>query len=164
VFNEEIAMGTIARFGLVVALLGLSGAGTLVQGQTWEDVMRWDDAYAKAVQAAFTSTDPDGLMPYFAENAVRVVNGNRQEGKAAIRAAYVNAFKAFKNAKFLRLRTFVDGNAVVAENTVEFTDGASGKPVKAEYVRVNEYDPAGKVKASRVYIDTGMIQRQITGQ
>ena len=62
---------------------------------------------------AFNRNDPDTVMSFFAEDAVYdEFNGKRNEGKAAIRAAFTPQFTGtFGDMKFLDEDLFIDADA-----------------------------------------------------
>ena len=87
------------------------------------DLLRLMDSFA----SAWNRHDLDALMSMmtddcvFAASAGPEVDGERSEGKVAVRAAFAAVFEAFPDAHWANARHFVTGNRGVSEWTFSGT-------------------------------------------
>lgn len=70
----------------------------------------------------------------------------------------------FVGWKYVEIRTVVEGNVVAWEGRAEATHAETGRQLNLPLVMFIEIDEFGKVKSVHVYLDTGLIQRQIIGE
>ena len=133
-------MRTSTKFG-VITLLFVGGAILhsmklpLEGGRTTEasdaDSIKLLDRFADA----WNRHDLDGLMSMMTDDGVfeasagAAVDGQRSEGKQAVRAAYAAVFEAFPDAHWANPRHFVAGNRGVSEWTFTGTQ-KDGKRVE----------------------------------
>lgn len=104
---------------------------------------------------AFNREDLDGVMSYFAEDGVYdEFNGNRCEGKAAIRAAFEPQFAGkFGTMRFLMEDLFVDagtGKAMISWTCTLSTKDRAGGWRGLDLIHVKD----GKVVMKQTYAKT----------
>ena len=70
----------------------------------------------------------------------------------------------FVGWKYVETRRVVEGNSVAWEGRAEAIHAETGRQLILPIVMIIEIDELGKVKSVHVYLDTGLIQRQIVGE
>ena len=120
---------------------------------------------------AWSGTDEDRIMSYYADNVALQIPGTLMEGKEAVRDQFVRPFiTAFPGNHHL-VKKVIGGPGVV---TVEFSfeaqhtgpfkgHVATGARVKLPGCGVYEYDAAKRqITAGRIYFDVGTLLHTIT--
>ena len=119
---------------------------------------------------AWSGTDEDRIMSYYAENVVLQIPGALMQGEEAVREQFVRPFiTAFQGNRHL-VKNMIFGPGVV---TVEFSfeaehkgpfagHAATGARVKLPGCGVYEYDSAKRqITAGRIYFDMGTLLQMI---
>src|SRR5215510_14629189 len=120
---------------------------------------------------AWSGTDVDRIMSYYAEDVVLQIPGLLMEGKEAVRAQFARPFITAFPGKRHFVKNMIVGPGVV---TVEFSfeaqlkgpfagHAATGARVKLPGCGVYEYDLAKRqITAGRIYFDVGTLLQTIT--
>src|SRR5262250_918330 len=120
---------------------------------------------------AWSGTDEDRIMSYYAEDVVRQIPGMLMEGKEAVREQFARPFiTAFPgNRHFVKNMIFGPGVVVVefsfeAQHKGPFAGhAATGARIKLPGCGVYEYDAAKRqIMAGRIYFDVGTLLQNIT--
>jgi limonene-1,2-epoxide hydrolase len=110
--------------------------------------------------AAWTRLDTDGIMSYFAEDAVwDNVPMSPAKGKAAIREMTQGFLKDTDKFSAKILRTIHEGNVVFNER-VDSIVMKNGKKADIPVAGMFELNDAGKIKVWRDYFDLGTFTKQ----
>ena len=110
--------------------------------------------------AAWTRLDVDGIMGYFAEDAVwDNVPMSPAKGRAAIRDMTHGFLKDTSAFSAKILRTVHDGNVVFNER-VDSIVMKNGKKADIPVAGMFELNDAGKIKVWRDYFDLGTFTKQ----
>jgi PAS domain S-box-containing protein len=120
---------------------------------------------------AWSGTDEDRIMSYYAENVALQIPGALMEGKEAVRDQFVRPFiTAFPGNRHL-VKNMIFGSGVVS---VEFSfeaqhkgpfagHAATGARIKLPGCGVYEYDSAKRqITSGRIYFDVGTLLQTIT--
>lgn len=129
------------------------------------------EAFIKEYYNAWSGTDLDLIMSYYAENVTVQIPGALIEGQEAVRDQFVRPFiTAFPGNRHI-VKSMCFGTGVV---TVEFSFEArrngefrgptsSGSQIKLPGCGVYEYDAAKRqITAGRIYFDVGTLWQTIT--
>ena len=112
--------------------------------------------------AAWTRLDTDGIMSYFAEDAVwDNVPMSPAKGKAAIREMTQGFLKDTDKFSAKILRTIHEGNVVFNER-VDSIVMKNGKKADIPVAGMFELNDAGKIKVWRDYFDLATFTKQIS--
>src|SRR5262245_26271156 len=120
---------------------------------------------------AWSGTDEDRIMSYYAEDVVLQIPGTLMEGKEAVREQFARPFiTAFPgNRRFVKNMMFGPGVVVVefsfeAQHKGPFAGhAATGARIKLPGCGVYEYDAATRqITAGRIYFDVGTLLQTIT--
>ena len=112
--------------------------------------------------AAWTRLDLDGIMGYFAEDAVwDNVPMSPAKGRAAIREMTHGFLKDTATFSAKILRSAHDGNVVFNER-VDTIVMKNGKKADIPVAGMFELNDAGKIKVWRDYFDLGTFTKQIS--
>jgi steroid delta-isomerase-like uncharacterized protein len=120
---------------------------------------------------AWSGTDEDRIMSYYAENVALQIPGTLMEGKEAVREQFVRPFiAAFPGNRHLVKNMIFGPGVVVVEFTFEAEHkgpfaghAATGARVKLPGCGVYEYDLAKRrITAGRIYFDVGTLLQTIT--
>src|SRR5499427_9078604 len=120
---------------------------------------------------AWSGTDEDRIMSYYAENVVLQIPGLLMEGKEAVREQFARPFiTAFPgNRHFVKKMIFGPGVVVVefsfeAQHQGPFAGhAATGARITLPGCGVYEYDAAKRqITAGRIYLDDGTLLQTIT--
>jgi ketosteroid isomerase-like protein len=123
--------------------------------------------YVEALNAHMPPHPEDGaaIARFFAEDAVhqdmfRWPPPEPQRGRAEIAAFFDGFDERWADYRHVERRRVVSGNDAVWEGTGRGTWKATGKPVEFPMVMSLEFNDAGEIAASRVYLDPGRVQAQ----
>ena len=129
------------------------------------------ESFINEYYEAWSGTDEDRMMSYYADNVVLQIPGMLMEGKEALRNQFVRPFvTAFPGNRHL-VKNMIFGPGVV---TVEFSfeaehkgpfggHAATGARVKLPGCGVYEYDSVKRqITAGRIYFDVGTLLQTIT--
>jgi hypothetical protein len=132
------------------------------------------ETFMRECYAAWSGTDEDRIMSYYAENVTVQIPGTRlMQGQAAVREQFVRPFiTAFAgNRHFVTNIVFGRGVAVIefvfkAEHTGPFEGHApTDASIELPGCGVYEYDSARRqITAARIYFDVGTLLKQIIDQ
>ena len=112
--------------------------------------------------AAWTRLDLDGIMGYFAEDAVwDNVPMSPAKGKAAIREM-TNGFLKDSAAFTAKISRTVSVGNVVCNERVDTITMKNGKSAAIPVAGMFEIDGSGKIKVWRDYFDLGTFTKQIS--
>ena len=112
--------------------------------------------------AAWTRLDVDGIMSYFAEDAVwDNVPMPTAKGKQAIRQMIEGFMKDMSGFGLKILKSLHEGNTVF-DARVDTISMKSGKRAEVPVAGMFELDGAGKIKLWRDYFDLGTFTKQIS--
>ncbi|HLK86200.1 MAG TPA: SgcJ/EcaC family oxidoreductase [Candidatus Binataceae bacterium] len=112
--------------------------------------------------AAWTRLDADGIMSYFAEDAVwDNVPMPTAKGKPAIRQMIDGFMKDMSGFSVRILKSLHDGNTVL-DARIDTIAMKSGKRAEVPVAGMFEFDAAGRIKLWRDYFDLGTFTRQIS--
>jgi len=112
--------------------------------------------------AAWTRLDIDGIMSYFAEDAVwDNVPMPTAKGKQAIRQMIEGFMKDMSGFGLKILKSLHEGNTVF-DARVDTISMKSGKRAEVPVAGMFELDGAGKIKLWRDYFDLGTFTKQIS--
>jgi len=112
--------------------------------------------------AAWTRLDIDGIMSYFAEDAVwDNVPMPTAKGKQAIRQMIEGFMKDMNGFGVKILKSLHEGNTVF-DARVDTISMKSGKLAEVPVAGMFELDGAGKIKLWRDYFDLGTFTKQIS--
>ena len=116
----------------------------------------------KDLFAAWTRLDLDGIMSYFAEDAVwDNVPMSPAKGKAAIREM-TNGFLKDSTSFSAKILKQVHVDNTVFNERVDTIAMKSGKSAAIPVAGMFELDNAGKIKIWRDYFDLGTFTKQIS--
>jgi steroid delta-isomerase-like uncharacterized protein len=129
------------------------------------------ESFIKEYYDAWSGTDMDLIMSYYAEDVVLQTPGALMEGKEAVREQFARPFTtAFPGNRHV-VKNMIRGTGVV---TVEFTfeakhtgpftgHEATGNRIKLPGCGVYEYDSAKRqITSGRIYFDVGTLLQTIT--
>ena len=112
--------------------------------------------------AAWTRLDIDGIMSYFAEDAVwDNIPMPTAKGKQAIRQMIEGFMKDMNGFGVKILKSLHEGNTVF-DARVDTISMKSGKLAEVPVAGMFELDGAGKIKLWRDYFDLGTFTKQIS--
>src|SRR5215813_14580866 len=120
---------------------------------------------------AWSGTDEDRIMSYYAEDVVLQIPGMLMEGKEAVREQFARPFiTAFPGNRHLVKNMIFGPGVVVVEFSFEAQHkgpfaghAATGARVKLPGCGVYEYDSAKRqITAGRIYFDVGTLLQTIT--
>ena len=112
--------------------------------------------------AAWTRLDVDGIMSYFAEDAVwDNIPMPTAKGKQAIRQMIEGFMKDMSGFGLKILKSLHEGNTVF-DARVDTISMKSGKRAEVPVAGMFELDGAGKIKLWRDYFDLGTFTKQIS--
>jgi len=112
--------------------------------------------------AAWTRLDIDGIMSYFAEDAVwDNIPMPTAKGKQAIRQMIEGFMKDMSGFGLKILKSLHEGNTVF-DARVDTISMKSGKRAEVPVAGMFELDGAGKIKLWRDYFDLGTFTKQIS--
>ena len=123
--------------------------------------------------AAWSGTDEDRIMSYYADNVTVQIPGSLMQGKSAVREQFVRPFiTAFPgNRHFVKKLIFKQDVAVIeftfkAEHKGPFAGrAATDASIELPGCGVYEYDSARRqIKSARIYFDVGTLLKQIIDQ
>jgi steroid delta-isomerase-like uncharacterized protein len=129
------------------------------------------ESFINEYYGAWSRTDEDRIMTYYAENVVLQIPGTLMEGKEAVRDQFVRPFITAFPGNHHRVKNMIFGPSVV---TVEWSfeaqhkgpfagHAATGARVKVPGCGVYEYDSAKRqITAARIYFDVGTLLQTIT--
>ncbi|HST12354.1 MAG TPA: PAS domain-containing protein, partial [Terriglobales bacterium] len=129
------------------------------------------ESFINEYYVAWSGTDEDRIMSYYAENVTLQIPGALMEGKEAVRDQFVRPFITAFPGNHHRVKNMIFGPGVV---TVEWSFEAQHKGPFAGHVatgaRINlpgcgvyEYDSAKRqITAGRIYFDVGTLLQTIT--
>src|SRR5215470_38466 len=120
---------------------------------------------------AWSGTDEDRIMSYYAENVVLQIPGLLMEGKEAVREQFARPFiTAFPGNRHLVKNMMFGPGVVVVEFSFEAQHkgpfaghAATGAPISLPGCGVYQYDSAKRqITAGRIYFDVGTLLQTIT--
>ena len=120
---------------------------------------------------AWSGTDEDRILSYYADNVVLQIPGVLMEGKEALRDQFVRPFITAFPGNWHRVKNLIGGRGVAiveftfeAEHTGPFAGHApTGARVVVPGCGVYEYDAARRqITAARIYFDVGTLLQTIT--
>ena len=120
---------------------------------------------------AWSGTDEDRILSYYAETVVLEIPGTLMNGRAAVRDQFVRPFVAgFPGNRHITKSMMFGKDVVVVEWTFEanhkgpFADrAATDTDVKLPGCGVYEFDPVNrKITAARIYFDVTTLLKQIS--
>jgi PAS domain S-box-containing protein len=129
------------------------------------------ESFINEYYGAWSGTDEDRIMSYYAENVVLQIPGAFMEGKEAVRDQFVRPFITAFPGNHHRVKNMVFGPGVI---TVEWSfeaqhkgpfggHAATGARIKLPGCGVYEYDSANRqITAGRIYFDVGTLLQTIT--
>jgi steroid delta-isomerase-like uncharacterized protein len=129
------------------------------------------ESFINEYYGAWSGTDEDRIMSYYAENVVLQIPGILMEGKEAVRDQFVRPFITAFSENHHRVKNMIFGPGVV---TVEWSfeaqhkgpfagHAATGVRVSVPGCGVYEYDSAKRqITAGRIYFDVGTLLQTIT--
>ena len=129
------------------------------------------ESFINEYYGAWSGTDEDRILSYYADNVVLQIPGTLMEGKEALRAQFVRPFiTAFPgNRHLVKNMIFAPGAAIVEFNFEARHQGpfaghaASGARVNVPGCGVYEYDTAKRqITSARIYFDVGTLLQTIT--
>src|SRR6185295_16512900 len=120
---------------------------------------------------AWSGTDEDRILSYYAENVALQIPGTLMEGKEAVRDQFVRPFITAFPGNCHRVKNMICGRGVVnvefsfeAQHTGPFAGhAATGARVVVPGCGVYEYDSDKRqITAARIYFDVGTLLQSIT--
>ena len=120
--------------------------------------------YIKALNASMPpSGDAAVIANAFAENGVHhgVNQGPPQVGREQIKEFFAGFKDRFADWTHVEKSRLVQGNRAVWEGTVEGHPKDSAKSVRLPIVFIFDFDPQGKARETRVYVDVHLIGEQL---
>ncbi len=129
------------------------------------------ESFINEYYGAWSGTDEDLIMSYYAENVVLQIPGALMEGKEAVRDQFVRPFITAFPGNHHRVKNMIFGPGVV---TVEWSfeaqhkgpfggHAATGARIKLPGCGVYEYNSAKRqITAGRIYFDVGTLLQTIT--
>jgi hypothetical protein len=120
--------------------------------------------YVKALNASMPpSGDATIIANAFAENGVHhgVNQGPPQVGREQIKEFFADFKNRFADWTHVEKSRVVQGNRAVWEGTVEGHPKDSAKSVRLPIVFIFDFDPQGKARETRVYVDVHLIGEQL---
>lgn len=132
-----------------------------------EDVRGFVQEYFEA----WSGTDEDRILSYYAEGVLLEIPGAIMKGRAAVRDQFVRPFIAgFPGNRHVTKNLFFGKHVVTAEWSFEANHGgsfagraATGTSVKLPGCGVYEFDPLDRqITAARIYFDVATLLKQIS--
>lgn len=132
-----------------------------------DDIRAFIDEYFEA----WSGTDEDRILAYYAENVSLEIPGTIMNGRAAVRDQFIRPFiAAFPGNRHIA-KTMLFGNNVIivewsfeANHTGPFAGGAAtGSAVKLPGCGVYEFDAVTRtISSGRIYFDVTTLLKQIS--
>jgi hypothetical protein len=120
--------------------------------------------YIKALNASMPpSGDASIIANAFAENGVHhgMNQGPPQVGREQIKAFFADFKDRFADWTHVEKSRLVQGNRAVWEGTAEGHPKDSARFVRLPIVFIFDFDPQGKARETRVYVDVHLIGEQL---
>jgi steroid delta-isomerase-like uncharacterized protein len=129
------------------------------------------ESFINEYYGAWSGTDEDLIMSYYADNVVLQIPGTLMQGKEAVRDQFVRPFITAFPGNHHRVKNMIFGPGVV---TIEWSfeaqhkgpfagHAATGARVSVPGCGVYEYDSANRqITAGRIYFDVGTLLQTIT--
>ena len=131
------------------------------------DIRAFIDEYFEA----WSGTDEDRILSYYAETVSLEIPGTIMDGRAAVRDQFVRPFVAgFPGNRHIVKNMIFGNNVVVVEWIFEAAHkgafagaAATGTAVKLPGCGVYEFDPVNRqITAARIYFDVTTLLKQIS--
>ena len=146
--------------GLFVAAISMAASATATAQNTDAFVTN----YIKALNASMPpSGDPAVIANAFAENGIHhgMNQGPPEVGRKQIQEFFAGFKDRFEDWNHVEKSRVVQGNRAVWEGTVEGHPKGSSTVVKLPIVFIFDFDPQGKARETRVYVDVHLIGEQL---
>jgi ketosteroid isomerase-like protein len=112
---------------------------------------------AAAIANLFTE---DGIQQNVMSDALPGTE-DPQKGRAALQKFFASFDQHFADWTHVETRRTVQGHHAVWEGIAQGTHKETGKPLRIPIVFSMEFDAQGKVKEALVYVNTGMVAKQL---